>query len=571
MTEFIGTYGNAISVALIFGMLGLSMWVVMSQGVFSVAAAGLMAIGAYASAWITTKNDLPFAIGAVGGAMAAGIVALPLAKPVMRLRTHYMAIATLGFALIVSTIGVNWTDVTGGAIGFYGVTPMKSIVVQLLTLIALCALAALVYRSHLRRAMYTVGFDEVVAESCGVSVVLFRTAGFVVSGVIAGLAGAFYAHQITIIQPQYFTEQKAFDIIAYSVLGGPGHWAGPVLGAFVLSLLPEFVRWVGDYREIVVGTLLLAIIVLLPGGLVQPRLVRRLWRRARPVRKAAVVHIESPSSAVGHPSRRASTGEQALGVRDLYRHFDAIRAVDGVTLDFPAGRTYGIIGPNGSGKSTFLNLLGGQVRATAGSISLGGVDVSRRPPSARAGIGLSRTFQDPRINVQATIEDNVAVGSHVLRRAGAVRMLAHTPSARAEEREFRRRVHLILDELDLLSVADSYATDLSFGQKRLVEFARAVIAEPRLLLLDEPTSGVNDRLIRVFDEQIRKLRSTGTTIIVVEHNIDFVIGLCDRILVFDAGKVIFDGSPDAAVRDPAVYGAYLGGATSLEPQPAVMA
>jgi branched-chain amino acid transport system ATP-binding protein/branched-chain amino acid transport system permease protein len=573
-SDFYDSYQNVINLVLINSVLGLSMWVVMSQNLISLAGAGFMSIGAYTSAILATEHGVPMPLCLLGAAALGGLVAYPLGRPVMRLEGHYFAITTLGFALVVVVVGVNWESLTGGTLGMFGIPAYLDTAGLLILLVSLCFAISWVARSHTGLVMYAIGGDPTVSRASGIHVERYRIGGFVVSGMLAGLAGALYAHQIRVLEPFVFSENLAFLILAFAILGGVRHWVGPVLGAFVLTTLPEFVRFFGEYRDIMTGLLLLLIVTQIPRGLVQPTHFRRFVHRAlrrerrRPLDAASaplpdVAGHQEVIAELGRISRISTVEAVApnaplLEARGITKHYGGVRALDGVSLMLEPGKIYGLIGPNGSGKSTFLNSVGGQVRPDEGTIAFDGEDVTRLRIDQRARLGLCRTFQDPRVDANLTVRRNVMVGAHWRRTTNIPFTTLGFGRARRETRELAERCDRLLQSLEMDSHADALGDELSFGQKRLVELARALLGAPQLLLLDEPTSGITPRLIVRLRAYFDALRAAGMTILLVEHNLPFVMSLCDHIFVLSDGRLIASGLPEELRNDAEVLEAYLG-------------
>ena len=249
-----------------------------------------------------------------------------------------------------------------------------------------------------------------------------------------------------------------------------------------------------------------------------------------------------------------------LELSGLTRRFGGARAVDGVSLRLPSGRITGLIGPNGAGKTTLFNLIAGSLRPTQGTIRFAGCDISRAPPHRRLALGLGRTFQIPRPFAAMTVLENVLLAAQ---RQSGERPFANwlTPSTvAAEERRAISRAREIIDFLALTRLASAPAATLSGGQRKLLELARVLMAEPRLVLLDEPAAGVNPTLLETIIDRIHDLHARGIAFLIVEHNLDLVARLCDEVHVMANGRLLTSGPPDAVTRDPRVVEAYLGGA-----------
>jgi branched-chain amino acid transport system ATP-binding protein len=249
-----------------------------------------------------------------------------------------------------------------------------------------------------------------------------------------------------------------------------------------------------------------------------------------------------------------------IEARDLVRQFGGMRAVDGVSIALAPGEMVGLIGPNGAGKTTLFNLIAGSLTPTAGEIRLGGVDVSREGPSRRIGRGLGRTFQIPRPFAEMTVLENVLTGAQG--QAGETNWMNFLRPGRvaAEEKAAVDKARALLDFLTLSPLALAPARVLSGGQRKLLELARILMADPQAILLDEPAAGVNPALLDLIIDRVRTLNSQGRTILLIEHNMEMVARLCSRVVVMAAGKRLAEGKPAEVARDPAVIRAYLGDA-----------
>lgn len=563
----LGLPDATVALIAINGLLAYSFYAVLVAGQLSLAQIGCAAVAAFTAVRLTPADPLlgfvpqlvvAIAIGMAVGAVAAFLIGLP----VMRLRGVFLAIATLGFAEMVR-ITLNNMSWTGGALGMRvpkRVTPM----------IALIVLALVAYwfarqrRSRLGRALAAVREDELAALAMGVDVTRYRLISYVTAGAVAGLYGVMYAHFTRFIEPNGFDFPATVDGLVEAVVGGSVGFIGPILGAAFFELIPEAQRALGLragwIRPFVSGALLLMVILFLPGGfasLIPSRRVRR---------SAAAAGTAGSAGAGGAVGAAASTtaapsgaGDVLLELRDWSKHYGGVHAVRDVNLQVRSGEIVGLIGPNGAGKTTLVNMISGLTPATSGTGHVLGIALDGRARADRvARAGLSRTFQHAKVFPRLTVLDNALVGAHRVSRPTFVRRLVWLPSARRDEAAALDFAWRQLERVGLAERADARAAELAYGDQRRLEIARALAADPTLLILDEPAAGMNHVEAAEIGELIRSLAADGVTIVLIEHNVRMVLRTCTRIVVLNFGEVIAAGSPGEVANDPAVIDAYLG-------------
>ncbi|SNS41178.1 amino acid/amide ABC transporter membrane protein 2, HAAT family /amino acid/amide ABC transporter ATP-binding protein 1, HAAT family [Geodermatophilus pulveris] len=568
--------------ALIYALAALGLSLLMGlAGQVSLGQAGFFAIGAYTQAVLVTRYETNPVLASVAAVTVTMTVALLVGLPLLRLRGHYLALATLGFGIIVTVLATE-SEFLGATSGIFGVPKPQfnartydSTTEYFLLLVPVVLLGLLLARnvveSRIGRALGAVNDSEVAAESLGVDTFRLRVQVFVLSAAFASVAGTAFAHWLGVINPNAANFPLSVSFLLMAVLGGVGTVYGAVVGAFAVEglddglrrLIPELVPGaVGEVQLIGFGILLTVIMIFLPGGLHQ------LWTTAR--RRLSGSDLAAGGAPPdGGPApapddgpllareSRAPAGTPLLEVQGLTKRFGGVTAVDDLDLTVHAGEIVALIGPNGAGKTTAFNMVSGAVVPTAGTVTVAGTRVEGRKPHVAARAGATRTFQNLQIFGSATVLGNVMVGRHLRSRAGLVGAALVLP-ARREERAVEASARELLDLLGLGPDADRLAVDLPFGRQRLVEVARALALEPDLLLLDEPMAGLSGAERRDLARLLRRLRAGGMAIVLVEHDVEAVLALADRVAVLEDGVRIALGTPDQVRHDPAVIAAYLG-------------
>jgi branched-chain amino acid transport system permease protein len=418
--------------------------------------------------------------------------------------------------------------------------------------------------SRVGRALGAVNDSEVAAETLGVDTFRLRLQVFVLSAGYAGVAGVFFAHWLAVVNPNAASFSLSVEFLLMAVLGGLGTVWGAVVGGFGVEFLDEGLRELvpvlvpgatGEVQLIGFGIALTLVMIFLPGGLHQ--LFRALTTRRVP---AAVTAGGAPDPGEGPllaRDGRPEPGTVLLSVRGLTKRYGGVVAVDGVDLDVAAGEVVALIGPNGAGKTTCFNMVSGVTEPTAGTVELRGERIDGRKPHVFARHRATRTFQNLQVFGSASVLGNVMVGRHLRSRVGLLRGGLGF-AARREEREIVAAARRVIDLVGLTADADRPAADLPFGRQRLVEIARALAAEPDVLLLDEPMAGLSGAERRRLAGLLRRLRASGMAIVLVEHDVEAVLALADRVAVLDDGRLIALGPPAEIRHDPAVVAAYLG-------------
>jgi branched-chain amino acid transport system permease protein len=589
---------NAVNIgvyALIYGLAAIGLSLLMGlAGQVSLGHAAFFAVGAYTHAILLTRYSVPGLAAAVVAVVAAMLVALLVGLPLLRLRGHFLALATLGLGIIVSVV-VRELELTGGTSGIFGIpkpefnarvydSPQEFFWLLVPFVVVGLMLARNLVRSRTGRALSAVNDSEVAAECLGVDTFGLRLRVFVLSAGYAGLAGVFYAYWLAVVSPEASGFELSVQFLLMVVLGGLSTVWGAVTGAVAVQALDEGMRSVvprvvpgasGEVQLVGFGVVLVLLVVLLPGGLAQlwAMLTTRLrgasgraGRTSGDVPAVAVDahHVTSPDDVPAVSSLAdvlaggdvPERGTVVLSVRSLSKRYGGVTAVDHVDLDVHAGEILALIGPNGAGKTTCFNMVSGVLAPTDGTVEVRGRHVAGRRPHVVASLGATRTFQNLQVFGSSTVLGNVKVARHLRSSSGVLRgMLA---LAGREERDVERAALAAVVALGLGADADRPVKDLPFGRQRQVEVARALALSPMLLLLDEPMAGLSGTERDELSALLRSTREAGVAVVLVEHDVDAVMALADRVAVLDDGRLIALGPPAQVRHDPAVVAAYLG-------------
>jgi ABC-type branched-subunit amino acid transport system ATPase component/ABC-type branched-subunit amino acid transport system permease subunit len=557
------TSGNArlgVMTTLIFAILALSLVVVTGFcGQVSLAQLGLAGVGAFTLSRLTAQLHVPFPFAPLLAATAASAVGVLFALPALRIRGLPVAVVTLALAVGLDDLWFQNPSFAGGSQGGPVVEPhlfgldlgvgtgraFPRLAFGLLCLVALVAVALCVVRlrnSTTGAAMLAVRANERAAAAAGVDVARTKITAFAIAAFLAGLGGALYAYQQTVATPDSYSSLSGLALFATVYLCGVTSVGGGVLagivavgGVFYTALNSNFV--LGGWYQVISGLGFVNVAIRRPEGLVAP-LHELLARR----RKRRQVHPPEPGPP-GYPARSAAPAEgaSALSVRGVTVKFGEVVALDGVHLDVPAGAVVGVIGPNGAGKTTLMDVISGFTRPVAGAVFRDDISLDPMRPHERARAGLGRTFQNLELYDDLTIAENIAVGAR-----------------RGQHGRASDRVDRIARLLSLEDRTDEQVRLLSQGERQLVSIGRALAGEPRVLLLDEPAGGLDTTETAWFGDRLHVIRESGMSIVLVDHDMDLVLSVCDYVYVLDLGTVIASGPPSRVRRDHRVLAAYLG-------------
>lgn len=585
---FIGVNSYALQVlviAFIYSIAALGLTLVTGiTGQIVLGQAALMGIGAYGTALAMTALQLPMAVSFAIGICLAGLTGLLVGFLSSRIKGHYLAITTLGLNEIFRLFVLNEDWLTGGPMGLrdiptfsfslLGATHAQQVYLPVLAVaLGIYALSLRMYKTRIGRDMRSVRDDDLAAESMGVDSPKTRTTAFVVSSIWAAVAGGLYVMVFGFISPNNFLIFESVRMLLMVVVGGLNSIGGAFLGALVVTILPEALRGFQTYYLAIFGIGSVIILLTVPKGLgIIADWLLAPWLpgdRESPskieqtmggisLKKSVAVSSSIPSAEASVPA------EPVLTISNASKAWGGVVALNNVSFEVRKNEILGVIGPNGSGKSTMINACSGIVKLSSGSIRLGQCDITRLAPWNVHAAGVARIFQNVRVWPSMSVVENVMIAHPAQRAVPIISALVSTPrSARAEE-EARAAALVALDLVGMRSLAERNASDLSFGQSRLVEIARSIVSRPKLLLLDEPGAGLRGGLILELSDILKQLRAEGMSILVVEHRVKLVMSMCDRIVVLNMGEKIAEGPMSVVAKDQRVIDAYLGQSTKSD-------
>ncbi|MBC7579671.1 MAG: branched-chain amino acid ABC transporter ATP-binding protein/permease [Tardiphaga sp.] len=537
-------------------------------GLTSFGQAAFCGFGAYTTAYLTTAHGLspwltlPLALLVSGGA------AVLLGLVTVRLSGHYLPLGTIAWGISLFYL-FSKLEFLGRNDGISGIPPLSIGTLKMLDpgtiyyviwlfVIVSALLSTNLLDSRTGRAIRALRRGHIAAEAFGVQTARAKLLVFIYAAVLAGLSGWLYAHFQRAANPTPFGPQAGIEYLFIAVVGGAGYVWGGVLGAAIVVILKEVLQSYlplifggsGQLETIVFGILLVALLQLAPTGM-WPWLTSLLPFARSPMRP--VVSAELPPRLQVHTDTGA-----LLQVENARKQFGGVIAVNDVSFDVQAREIVALIGPNGAGKSTTFNLITGVLRASGGQISVCGQSIDNAPPQDIVRLGIARTFQHVKLVPDMTVLENVALGAHLRGRAGAISSMLRLD--RADEAKLLGEAARQIARVGLGDQIDQLAGSLSLGQQRIVEIARALCVDPMLLLLDEPAAGLRHLEKQQLAALLRQLRDGGMSVLLVEHDMGFVMDLADRIVVLDFGTRIAEGTPAQIKINPDVIKAYLGAA-----------
>ena len=549
-------------------------------GATSFGQAAFVGIAAYSTAWLTTGQGLSPWLGLLFALLLTGLSALAIGMLTLRLGGHFLPLSTIAWGISIAMVFGNVdalgrhtgiSNIPALAIGPWSLADRRAMYYLIWVLVGLSFLFSHnLLQSRPGRAIRGLRGGATLLASVGADAYRVRLTLFVTAALLAGLAGWLYAHTNRFVSPSPFDVRASIEYLLMAVAGGLGHLTGALVGsALVLSMknglqdiLPMLTQNAGQLEAVAFATLFILLLHFARGGLMGyvGRWTRR-WQAARLRAARALRGPALPAEPVERveplPHRQLpARGTPILSVKGAVKRFGGLVAVNDVSFELQAGEILGLIGPNGAGKSTMFNLLTCTLPMSAGQVRFLGQETVGMSQRQVARLGLARTFQHVKLRPRMSLLDNVALGAHARTRSGLIR--AGLRLDRKEERQILQEAQRQLERIGLGDRTHDLAGSLPLGTQRILEIARALAADPVLLVLDEPAAGLRRKEKMALGELLRKLREEGVTILIVEHDMDFVMKLVDRLVVMNFGSKLLEGVPAAVRADERVQAAYLG-------------
>ena len=568
------SYTSVIGLTIVYAAVGASLVVAFgTAGQFTLGHSIFLGTGAFLSVNIATswgrglETELPIAFA------VTFLLGLIVGLPSLRVNELYLALATFAIAFVGVQILFEWKSFTGGGSGkpagplsAFGIEIDRGVPflrIAMVLLILIFWVVGNILDGRTGRSMNGLRTSETATKAVGVNVAWLKILAFGISGAITGIAGVIYVHTLRFAGPENFGVNLSILLILTLIIGGRHRLAGAVLGAMFVRWLPEFIRSLQSYEGVIYGGTLMVLTLFSPGGILG--LFELVWRPLKEklgfqaVKASVPEGTTDPLESASLAPLRSSSSTGHLVVEEAQVIFGGVRAVDGVSFEISAGAVTGLIGSNGAGKTTLFNAITGHVKNASGRFVLDGVDLSQQSIHKRSLAGMGRTFQNLNLHGDRTVLEHALLGLDRELGYGRISEVFRTPWVVAAERDAHRKAADLLDQMELLEYWNERVDDLPYGLQKRVDVVRALATHPSILLLDEPAAGLpTSEATEMMGHVVEYARHIGAGVLVIEHNVELVADVCERVIVMNTGKVLADGTAQSVMRDERVIAAYLG-------------
>ena len=562
-------YVGLVTVILLYAILSIGFNIASGFcGVTQFATGAIYGVGAYFSAILITSFNVPFLLAAIAGTLAAGVFSLVISLSAYKVSGNYLALISFGLLEVVTRIITEWTDVTGGSSGFHvntweifgwHITRNGKFYIIFIVLIAFFVIQRNIAKSQWGRDFLALNNDVIAASGLGINVPMTRVIGFMICCLMSGFAGALYASYSGFVSPESFGFSISIMVLLMVVAGGSGTLSGPILGAFLIYLIPMVFNDYPDLKQIVYGILLVVLVQVLPQGVcgVIKNACKEIDNNTIISKRAkdadGIAEMDFSKYTVDK-----SLGEDVLVVKSLTRQYGGLTALNHLDLTIKRGTIHALIGPNGAGKTTTVNNITGIELPSSGEVYYNGKLITGMKSFQIAKLGVSRTYQHVRLLNSMSVIDNIVMGTRFANGYGLMSAIFPTKKKRQADYDNYIEAQECLELIGLGDKTNERPANLSSGQQKLLEICRALVVKPQLLILDEPCAGLTEAETEQFSVLMKNIRETGISMLLIEHHMKLVMGVSDYITVIDHGTKISEGTPAYVSKDPIVLKAYLG-------------
>lgn len=566
---------HTLNLALVYIALTVSLNLILGfGGMVSMSHAVFFCVGGYISTLATMNLEMHFLAGVAVATVITGLVGGLLAGPFIKIKEEYLILFTLAFQMVAFHLMLSLVEITGGDSGIFGVpgpeiwiyapeTPQGFLPFMIVFVVLVYYVALRLTRSPFGRVLKGFREDDMAVASLGKNVLRYKMSVFMVGSGVAAAAGAIFSHYSRFINPTIGHLDESVLIIAMVALGGAANLWGSAVGAFLLIVIPELLNFIPGASDLIVplrgviyGSLLILFMRFRPEGLIPEYF--GLADRTEPKAEADDDVVNPAGPPVPASEKTDAPGEIILEAKEISKSFGGLKAVDGFSLNLERGKITALVGPNGCGKTTAFNMITGVLKPDRGRVLLAGRDITGIKTYKGASVGLVRSWQDVRVFQDMTVLDNVLLARQNQSGESLLRLFFLPGPVRRDRKRHRAAAQLYLGQVGLADKASEIARNLSYAEQKLLAIARLLATEAKILLFDEPSSGVDPNWVTRIMDLIKGLAQAGKTICIVEHNLEVVREVSDTVYFMAEGKGLRRGTAEELMADPELGEIYFG-------------